>query len=55
MSEQQAITQAMQETPNVFDFIKGQKDCRDGKKHENGSESYNQGYDLQYHIEQSRG
>lgn len=55
MNEHQAITEAMQSTPNVFDFIQGQKDCRDGKAHASKSESYDQGYSLQYHIEQSKG
>ena len=39
---------------NIKEFIKGQQDCKDGKQHKDGSESYNQGYAAQYELEQIR-
>ncbi len=39
----------------LFEFIKGQADCRDGVPHESGkSESYDAGYSTQYELEQIR-
>jgi hypothetical protein len=38
------------------DFIKGQKDCKDGKQHESGkSKDYDRGYGFQYELEQKEG
>lgn len=38
---------------DLFDFISGQADCRDGEPHEPGrSDSYSAGYRCQYELEQ---
>ncbi len=38
---------------NIFEFIKGQRDCRNGAPHQAGhTESYDNGYSFQYHLEQ---
>lgn len=38
---------------NSYEFMRGQKDCRDGFPHREGqSESYDRGYDAQYQLEQ---
>lgn len=36
---------------SVPDFIRGQEDCKAGKPHKEGSESYNRGYSAQYELE----
>jgi len=39
--------------PNVADFARGQKDCREGVSGKlNASDDYNRGYGVQYEIEQ---
>lgn len=43
---------------DVFDFVRGQADCRDGVPHKDGNgESYDAGYRCEYELEQinSRG
>lgn len=40
---------------NILEFIKGQEDCKAGKPHNGGSESYNSGYSAQYQLEQIQG
>jgi hypothetical protein len=41
---------------NIHDFIHGQKDCRDGVPHSpEFGESYDAGYNFEYHLEQARG
>ena len=35
----------------VYQFILGQKDCRDGKPHQDKGEDYNAGYNAQYTLE----
>ncbi len=41
---------------NIDDFMRGQRDCKDGKEHKAGnSESYDSGYSAQYELEQLRG
>lgn len=41
---------------NPMMFVKGQKDCRDGKAHESGKgESYDMGYRFEYELEQILG
>lgn len=38
---------------NSYEFMRGQKDCRDGLPHREGqSESYDRGYAAQYQLEQ---
>ena len=40
---------------DIDEFIKGQRDCRDGHPSAcDASESYLRGYSAQYHIEQDR-
>lgn len=34
------------------EFMKGQQDCKKGKPHKSGSTDYNQGYAVQYELEQ---
>lgn len=41
---------------NLFEFIQGQADCRDGIPHMAGKgESYDAGYSAQYELEQMMG
>ena len=41
------------QAPSVADFAKGQRDCRDDKQAKAGaSKDYNNGYGVQYEIEQ---
>lgn len=40
---------------DINEFIDGQRDCRDGVPHKDGTESYNAGYAAQYHLEQIQG
>lgn len=36
-----------------YDFIQGQKDCREGKPHEEGkSKEYNSGYAFEYQTQE---
>lgn len=38
---------------DIHEFVRGQKDCRDGVEHQSGnSESYDEGYATQYALEQ---
>jgi len=38
---------------NIFDFVQGQQDCKNGKPHEAGhSLDYDRGYATQYELEQ---
>lgn len=38
---------------DVFDFVRGQTDCREGVPHKDGNgESYDAGYAAQYGLEQ---
>ena len=40
-------------TMNIFDFVQGQQDCKNGKPHEAGhSLDYDRGYATQYELEQ---
>lgn len=34
------------------DFLRGQRDCRDGKPHRDQGDAYNRGYAAQYELEQ---
>ena len=46
----------MTESYDVFDFVRGQADCRDGVPHKAGqSESYDAGYAAEYQLEQMQG
>ena len=36
----------------LFEFIRGQKDCKEGKEHKSGSEHYDRGYAAEYELEQ---
>ena len=37
------------------DFVQGQRDCRDGKPHQEGKpEAYDSGYSFQYQLEQNQ-
>jgi len=39
---------------NTDDFLRGQKDCKDGKPHKSGQgEDYDRGYSAQYELEAS--
>jgi hypothetical protein len=41
---------------DLFDFIRGQHDCREGVPHKSGmSESYDRGYSAEYQLEQIQG
>ena len=41
-------------TMNIFDFVQGQQDCKNGKPHEAGhSLDYDRGYATQYELEQA--
>lgn len=41
---------------DVFDFVRGQADCRDGVPHKDGNgESYDAGYRCEYELEQVMG
>lgn len=40
---------------DINEFIDGQRDCRDGVPHKDGTESYNAGYAAQYQLEQIQG
>ena len=37
---------------DIHDFIKGQRDCKEGVPHKDGTDSYNAGYSFQYELEQ---
>lgn len=38
---------------DIHDFVRGQKDCRNGVPHQSGkSESYDRGYSFEYEFEQ---
>lgn len=38
---------------NISDFVRGQKDCKEGEPHKPGqSESYDAGYSSQYELDQ---
>ena len=37
---------------NTDDFLRGQRDCMEGKPHKDGSEDYNRGYAAQYSLDQ---
>ena len=37
---------------DIDDFLQGEKDCKAGKPHVNGSRSYNAGYEFRYEKEQ---
>ena len=39
---------------NTDDFLRGQRDCMEGKPHKDGSEDYNRGYAAQYSLEESK-
>lgn len=46
--------QKFNEVFNADDFLKGQKDCKEGIPHKAGkSEDYNRGYGAQYQHEQN--
>ena len=53
MDIQKETEKAMMNTSNVFEFVKGQSDCKQGKPHLSKSESYDQGYAFQYELEQA--
>jgi hypothetical protein len=60
MSEQQLAAQIANVAVNysIGEFLDGQRDCRDGVKHQDGKgESYDAGYRTEYELEsiQSRG
>tara|TARA_R110002110_G_scaffold415850_1_gene657991 strand:+ start:23009 stop:23149 length:141 start_codon:yes stop_codon:yes gene_type:complete len=38
---------------NTEEFLRGQRDCKDGKPHTDQSKSYNRGYAAQYEMEQA--
>lgn len=41
---------------DVFDFVRGQADCREGVQHQDGKgESYDAGYSCEYQLEQIQG
>lgn len=40
---------------DVFEFIQGQTDCREGVPHKSGTESYDAGYQTEYAREQMMG
>jgi len=37
---------------NVFEFMRGQGDCKKGIPHTDQGEDYNRGYQTQYELEQ---
>lgn len=37
---------------DISEFINGQRDCKDGVPHKEGSESYNAGYSAEYELQQ---
>jgi hypothetical protein len=40
---------------NIDEFLRGQRDCKDGIEHKSGgSEFYDRGYSYQYFIEQQQ-
>ena len=58
MSEQQLAAQIANVAVNynIGEFLDGQRDCRDGVKHQDGKgESYDAGFRCQYELEQIRG
>lgn len=40
---------------DVHEFVHGQRDCKNGVPHKDGTESYNAGYSAQYQLEQING
>lgn len=40
---------------DVSEFVRGQRDCRDGVEHRERGESYTAGYRCEYELEQMRG
>lgn len=40
---------------NEQEFMRGQKDCKNGKPHKDQGEDYNRGYAAQYAMEQALG
>ena len=57
MSEQEIAVHAaaIAVNHNIHDFVRGQKDCRDGVPHSSEfGESYDAGYNFEYHLEQVR-
>ena len=56
IADRKAEIAATAQNYDLFEFIQGQADCRDGVPHEAGnSESYDAGYSAQYHLEQIEG
>jgi len=56
MTDLSAQVAAVAVNYDVHEFIKGQRDCRDGIAHKDGrGESYDRGYSAQYELEQING
>jgi len=55
MNPQEALEKELNNCSNVFEFAEGQEDARKGKPAQNNaSESYNQGYNFEYTMDEVR-